>query len=145
MTNLDIFLIDYEICNVNTNWWLEIADIFLKPGLRVKASFDKYQDNILENLSAYGKDLEIRDGKSLIELEGILSNEMINDFKASYKVKKGGGIDCYSPFISLEIGDNCCSAHNRRELYLTGLSEVELGDVLNVLNPLREYFKIDIS
>ena len=53
--------------------------------------------------------------------------------------------DYYSPFISLEIGDNYCSAHNGRELYLTGLSEVELGDVLKVLNPLREYFKIDIS
>lgn len=83
--------------------------------------------------------------KNQIYFEGILNREMIKDFKESYKVKNDDGMDYYSPFISLEIGDNYCSAHSGRELYLTGLSEVELGDVLKVLNPLREYFKIDIS
>ena len=145
MANLDIFLIDYEVVKENPNWWLEIIEIFLKPGLKFKASFEKEQNNILELLTAYGNDLKISDEKNLIYFEGIINTEMIRDFKAFYKVKNGDGIDCYSPSISLEIGDNYCSAHYGREVYLTSLSEVELGDVLKVLNPLRESFKIDIS
>lgn len=145
MTNLDIFLIDYEVVKVNPNWWLEIIEIFLKPGLKFKASFEKEQNNILELLTAYGNDLKISDEKNLIRVEGITNKEMIRDFKASYKVKNSDDIDYYSPFISFEIGDNYCSAHYGREVYLTGLSEVKLGDVLKVLNPLRESFKIDIS
>ncbi len=43
MTNLDLFLIDYEIFRENPNWWLEIIDIFLKPGLRFRASFESDQ------------------------------------------------------------------------------------------------------
>lgn len=145
MTNLDIFLIDYEVVKVNPNWWLEIIEIFLKPGLKFKASFEKEQNNILELLTAYGNDLKISDEKNPIRVEGITNKEMIRDFKASYKVKNSDDIDYYSPFISFENGDNYCSAHYGREVYLTGLSEVKLGDVLKVLNPLRESFKIDIS
>lgn len=145
MTNLDIFLIDYEIVKVNPKWWLEIIEIFLKPGLKFKASFEKEQNNILELLTAYRNDLKISDEKNLIRVEGLTNKEMIRDFKASYKVKNSDDIDYYSPFISFEIGENYCSAHYGREVYLTNLSEVELGDVLKVLNPLRESFKIDIS
>lgn len=145
MTDLDIFLIDYEIVKVNPNWWLDILEIFLKPGLRFKASFEKEQNNILELLTAYGNDLKISDEKNLIYLKGIINTEMIRDFKASYKVKNSEDIDYYSPFISFEIGENYCSAHYGREVYLTNLSEVELGEVLKVINPLRESFKIDIS
>lgn len=145
MANLDIFLIDYEVVKVNSNWWLEIIEIFLKPGLKFKASFEKDHTRILENLSTYGSDLNISIEKYLTKVEGIINREMIRNFKASYKVKNSDDIDYYSPFISFEIGDNYCSAHYGREVYLTGLSEVKLGDVLKVLNPLREYFKIDIS
>lgn len=145
MANLDIFLIDYEVVKVNPNWWLEIIEIFLKPGLKFKASFEKEQNNILELLTAYGNDFKISDEKNPIRVEGITNKEMIRDFKASYKVKNSEDIDYYSPFISFEIGENYCSAHYGREVYLTNLSEVELGDVLKVLNPLRESFKIDIS
>lgn len=145
MANLDIFLIDYEIYKANPNWWLEIIEIFLIPGLKFKESFEKEQNNILELLTEYGNDLKISDEKNLIYLEGIINTEMIRDFKASYKVKEGDGIDYYNPFFSLEIGENYCSAHYGREVYLANLSEVELGDVWKVLNPLREFFKIDIS
>ena len=145
MTDLDIFLIDYEIVKVNPNWWLDILEIFLKPGLKFKASFEKEQNNILELLTAYGNDFKISDEKNPIRVEGITNKEMIRDFKASYKVKNSEDIDYYSPFISFEIGENYCSAHYGREVYLTSLSEVKLGDVLKVLNPLRESFKIDIS
>lgn len=145
MANLDIFLIDYEVVKSNPNWWLEIIEIFLKPGLKFKASFEKEQNNILELLTACGNDLKISDEKNLIRVEGIINKEIIRDFKASYKVKNSDDIDYYSPFISFEIGENYCSAHYGREVYLTNLSEVELGDVLKVLNPLRESFKIDIS
>lgn len=145
MANLDIFLIDYEVVKENPSWWLEIIEIFLKPGLKFKASFEKEQNNILELLTAYGNDFKISDEKNLIRVEGIINKEIIRDFKASYKVKNSDGIDYYSPFISFEIGENYCSAHYGREVYLTNLSEVKLGDVLKVLNPLRESFKIDIS
>lgn len=145
MVNLDIFLIDYEIVKANPKWWLEIIEIFLKPGLKFKASFEKEQNNILQKVRDYGNDLIIIIEKNLIYLEGIINTVMIRDFKASYKVKNSEDIDYYSPFISFEIGEIYCSAHYGRELYLIGLSEVELGDVLKVLNPLREYFKIDIS
>ena len=47
MTNLDLFLIDYDIYRVNPNWWLEITDIFLKPGLRFRVSFESDQSDIL--------------------------------------------------------------------------------------------------
>lgn len=145
MTNLDIFLIDYEVVKVNPNWWLDILEIFLKPGLKFKSGFEKDYTNIWEKLSAYGSDFKISDEKNLIRVEGITNKEMIRDFKESYKVKNFDDIDYYSPFISFEIGENYCSAHYGRELYLTSLSEVKLGDVLKVLNPLRESFKIDIS
>ena len=145
MVKLDIFLIDYEIVKANHKWWLDILEIFLKPGLRVKASIDRNQTDILEKLSTYYNDLKIAKEKNQIYFEGILNREMIKDFKESYKVKNDDGMDYYSPFIRLEIGDNYCSAHYGREVYLTNLSEVELGDVLKVLNPLRESFKIDIS
>ena len=145
MVNLDIFLIDYEIVKANHNWWLDILEIFLKPGLKFKAGFEKDHTNIWEKLSAYGSDFKISDEKNLIRVEGITNKEMIRDFKESYKVKNFDDIDYYSPFISFEIGENYCSAHYGRELYLTSLSEVKLGDVLKVLNPLRESFKIDIS
>ncbi len=145
MVNLDIFLIDYEIVKANPKWWLDILEIFLKPGLRVKASIDRNQTDILEKLSTYYNDLKIAKEKNQIYFEGILNREMIRDFKASYEVKNSEDIDYYSPFISFEIGENYCSAHYGREVYLTGLSEVKLGDILKVINPLREFFKIDIS
>lgn len=59
MVNLDIFLIDYEIVKANPKWWLDILEIFLKPGLRVKASIDRNQTDILEKLSTYYNDLKI--------------------------------------------------------------------------------------
>lgn len=59
MLKLDIFLIDYEIFRANPNWWLEITDIFLKPGLRFRASFERDKTNILENFFDYGCKLEI--------------------------------------------------------------------------------------
>ena len=99
----------------------------------------------MELLTAYGNDLKISDEKNLLRVEGITNKEMIRDFKAIYKVTNGGGIDYYSPFFTLEIGKNYFSAHYGSEVYLTSLSEVELGDVLKDLNPLRESFKIDIS
>lgn len=145
MANLDIFLIDYEIYKANPNWWLEIIEIFLKPGTKFKLSLEQEQKNILQKLTAYGNELKISEEKNLIRVEGIINKEMIRDFKASYKVKNSDDIDYYSPFISFKIGENYCSAHYGREVYLTSLSEVELGDVLKVLNPLMESFKIDIS
>lgn len=75
MTNLDIFLIDYEIYKANPNWWLEIIEIFLKPGLRFKASFEKEQNNILELLTAYGNDLKISDENNLLRVEGITNKK----------------------------------------------------------------------
>lgn len=145
MSNLDIFLIDYEIYKKNPNWWLEIIEIFLKPGIKFKLSLEKEQKNILQKIRTYGNDLKISYEKNLIYLEGILNREMIKDFEVSYKVVNCGDIDYYSRFFTLEIGKNYFSAHKGSELYLTNLSEVELGDVLKVLNPLRESFKIDIS
>ena len=145
MSNLDIFLIDYEIYKKNPNWWLEIIEIFLKPGIKFKLSLEKEQKNILQKIRTYGNDLKISYEKNLIYLEGILNREMIKDFEVSYKVVNCGDIDYYSRFFTLEIGKNYFSAHYGREVYLTSLSEVELGDVLKVLNPLRESFKIDIS
>lgn len=145
MTNLDIFLIDYEIYKANPNWWLDITEIFLKPGLIFKASFNNEHTNILEKISAYGSDLSISFEKNVLGVEGIINEEMIRDFKASYKVKNGDGIDYYSPFISLEIGENYCSAHNGSELYLTNLCEDELKKIYKIINHLDQYFKIDIS
>lgn len=49
MANLDIFLIDYEIYKKNSNWWLEIIEIFLKPGIKFKLSLEKERKNILQN------------------------------------------------------------------------------------------------
>lgn len=125
MTNLDIFLIDYEIYKSNPNWWLEIIEIFLKPGLSFIASFGKDHTNILEKLNAYGSDFKISDEKNFIRVEGILNKEKIRYFKESYKVLSGCDIDYYSPIISLEIADNFCSAHSGSELYLTDLSDDE--------------------
>ena len=129
MANLDIFLIDYEIYKANLNWWLEIIEIFLKPGTKFKLSLEQEQNNILKKITAYGNELKISEEKNLIRVEGIINKEMIRDFKAFYKVKNSDDIDYYSPFISFEIGENYCSAHYGREVYLANLSEVELGDV----------------
>lgn len=145
MANLDIFLIDYEIYKANPNWWLEIIEIFLKPGLKFKLSLEKGQTNILEKFSTYDSDSEISIGKNLIFLEGILNGEIIKDFKASYKVVNVGGIDYYSPFYSLEIVENYCSAHYGREIYLTRLVDEDFSKVIKVVRPLNEYLKIDVS
>lgn len=126
MVNLDIFLLDYEIDKANPKWWLEIIETFLKPGLKFKLSLEKEQNNILEKFTNYDKVLKITIEKNLIYLEGILNSKMINDFKASYKVIDDGGTDYYSPFISLEIADNFCSAHQGSEIYLSGLNDDEL-------------------
>lgn len=144
MANLDIFLIDYEIYKANPKWWLEIFDIFLKSGLRFKASFERNRTYILDILSNYDNDLKITIEKNIIYLEGIFNRKMINYFKANYKVVNGVGIDYYSPFLTLEIGKNYCSAHYGNELYLTDLSMDEFDKAMKIINPLREYFKIDI-
>ena len=99
----------------------------------------------MQKIRTYGNDLKISYEKNLIYLEGIINTEMIKDIDVSYKVVNCGDIDYFSRFFTLEIGKNYFSAHYGREVYLTSLSEVELGDVLKVLNPLRESFKIDIS
>lgn len=145
MTNLDIFLIDYEIFKANPNWWLEITDIFLKPGIKFKLSLEKEDNNILEKFFKYYNDFEINTEKYLINVEGIINDEMIRDFKASYKLKNSDGIDYYSPFISLEIGENYCSAHNGSELYLTNISEDDLEKNYKIINPLDKYLKVYIS
>lgn len=145
MTNLDIFLIDYEIYKANPNWWLEIIEIFLKPGLRFKASFEKEQNNILELLTAYGNDLKISDENNLLRVECITNKEMIRDFKAIYKVVNGGGIDHYSPFNGIEIGEDYSSAHHGSELYLSNLSDDELEKIYKIINSLDQYLKFDIS
>lgn len=68
MTNLDIFLIDYEIYKANPNWWLEIIEIFLKPGIKFKASFEKEQVNMLEKITSYENNLKISDEKNLLRV-----------------------------------------------------------------------------
>ena len=123
MTNLDIFLIDYDIYRVNPNWWLEITDIFLKPGLRFRASFERDQINLLEKFFDYGCKLEISYEKYLTNVDCLISKEMIRDFKANYKVKLGDDIDYYSPFFTLEIGYQYCSARHGSEIYLTDLND----------------------
>lgn len=145
MANLDIFLIDYEIYKKNPNWRLEIIEIFLKPGIKFKLSLDKEQKNILQKLTANVNDLKIIYEKNLIYLEGIINTEMIKDFESSYKIVNGGGIDYYSPFMSLEIGENYSSAHKGSEIYLTNLREDELEKIYDITNPLNQYLKIDIS
>ena len=145
MTNLDIFLIDYDIYRVNPNWWLEITDIFLKLGLRLRAGFESYQSNILESLSFYDSKLEINYEKYLTNVDCLISKEMIRDFKANYKVKLGDDMDYYSPFFTLEIGHQYCSAHHGSEIYLTDLNDDELKKVLELVKPLKKYLKIDVS
>ena len=145
MTNLDIFLIDYEIYKANPNWWLDITEIFLKPGLIFKASFNNEHTNILEKISAYGSDLSISFEKNVLGVEGITNKKMIRDFKAIYKVVSGGGIDYYSPFNGIEIGEGYSSAHHGSELYLSNLSEDELEKIYKIINPLDQYLKFDIS
>lgn len=145
MTNLDIFLIDYEIYKANSNWWMEITEIFLKPGLSFKASFEKEQNNILDKLSTYDSDFKIGIEKDFIYLEGIINTEMIRDFKESYEVVSVGDMDYYSPYISIEIGEYYSSAHHGSEIYLTKLSEDELKKVYKIINPLDQYLKVDIS
>lgn len=145
MVNLDIFLLDYEIDKANPKWWLEIIETFLKPGLKFKLSLEKEQNNILEKFTNYDKVLKITIEKNLIYLEGILNSKMINDFKASYKVIDDGGTDYYSPFISLEIADNFCSAHHGSEIYLSVLNDDELKNVFELVKPLKKYLKIGFS
>lgn len=145
MTNLDIFLIDYDIYRINPNWWLEITDNFLKPGLRLRASFESDQSDILESLSFYDSELKINREKYLTNVDCLISKEMIRDFKKNYKVKLGDDIDYYSPFFTLEIGHQYCSAHHGREIYLTDLNDCELKKVLEIVKPLKKYLKIDFS
>ncbi len=141
----DIFLIDYEIYKANPNWWLEIIEIFLKPGIKFKASFEKEQVNMLEKITSYENNLKISDEKNLLRVEGITNKKMIRDFKAIYKVVSGGGIDYYSPFNGIEIGEGYSSAHHGSELYLSNLSEDELEKIYKIINPLDQYLKFDIS
>ena len=145
MANLDIFLIDYEIYKANLNWWLEIIEIFLKPGLKFRLSLEQEQQNILEKIYKYNNDFQINTEKCLIIVEGIINKEMIGEFKASYEVVNGGDIDYYSPFISFEIGGHYSSAHYGSELYLTKLSEDEFKKIYKIINPLAQYLKVDIS
>lgn len=98
MTNLDIFLIDYEIYKANPNWWMEIIKIFLKAGLRFRASFNKEDRNILKKLSTYDSELKISVEKHLILVEGIINKEIIRDFMENYKVISKDDIDYYGPF-----------------------------------------------
>lgn len=143
MTNLDIFLIDYEIYKANPNWWMEIIEIFLKAGLRFRASFNKEDRNILEKLSTYESELKISVEKHLILVERIINKEIIRDFMENYKVISKDDIDYYGPFYSMEIGDNYTSAHHGSELYLTNLSDYDLKKVLEIVNPLKNHLKID--
>ena len=145
MANLDIFLIDYKIYKANPNWWLEIIEIFLKPGIKFKASFEKEQVNMLEKITSYENNLKISDEKNLLRVEGITNKKMIRDFKAIYKVVSGGGIDYYSPFNGIEIGEGYSSAHHGSELYLSNLSEDELKKIYKIINQLDQYLKFDIS
>ena len=145
MTNLDLFLIDYEIYKANPNWWLEITDIFLKPGLRLRASFERDQTNLLEKFFDYGCKLEISNEKYLTNVDAVISKEMIRDFKKNYKVKLGDDMDYYSPFFTLEIGHQYCSSHHGREIYLTDLNDDDLKKILEIVKPLKKYFRIDFS
>lgn len=126
MTNLDLFLIDYDIYRKNSNWWLELTDIFLNPGLRFRASFERDQTNILEKFFDYGCKLEISYEKNLTNVDCLISKEMIRNFMENYKVMLGYDIDYYSPFFTLEIGYQYCSARHGSDIYLTDLNNDEL-------------------
>lgn len=70
---------------------------------------------------------------------------MIRNFMENYKVMLGDYIDYYSPFFTLEIGHQYCSARHGSEIYLTDLNDDGLKKVLEIVNPLKKYLKIDLN
>lgn len=142
MTNLDIFVIDYELSNINPNWWIDIIKIFLKVDENFKASCDK------RYISNFDKDLinsnsfEIHLENNLIEVSGKLSKEMILNFYTNYKPYLNKNIDIYCVFYSLKIGNNYCSAHNGSQIYLTNLSNEVLDKVEKIILPLSDFLQI---
>lgn len=142
MTNLDIFVIDYELSSINPSWWIEITKLFLKVGENFKVSCDE------KNMSYFNKDLvksdslEINLENNLIEVSGKLSEQMILNFQKKYRPCFNKDIYLYCEFYSLKIGKSFCSAHHGSQIYLTNLSNEILGKVEKIILPLSDFLQI---
>lgn len=86
MIDLDIFLIDYEISNINSNWWLEILNIFLKAGEKFIVMDFNNDNSFLEKVLDYSKNAEIKIQNNFVEVSGVLTEKMIKDFNEDYKL-----------------------------------------------------------
>lgn len=142
MTNLDIFVIDYELSNINPNWWIEITNLFLKVGENFKATLNEKYISYFNKDLVSSDSLEIHLENNLIEVSGNLSEQMILNFYKNYRPYFNKDIDLYCEFYSLKIGKNYCSAHHGSQIYLTNLSNEVLGKVEKIILPLSDFLQI---
>ena len=142
MTNLDIFVIDYELSSINPNWWIEITKLFLKVGENFKATLDEKYISYFNKDLVKSDSLEINLENNLIEVSGKLSEQMILKFYKNYRPRFNKDIDLYCEFYSLKIGKSFCSAHHGSQIYLTNLSNEVLGKVEKIILPLSDFLQI---
>ena len=93
----------------------------------------------------YDSKLKFNREKYLTNVDCLISKQMIRYFMENYKVRSGDDIAYYSPFFTLEIGHQYCSAHQGSEIYLSGLNDDELKNIFEIVKPLKKYLKFDFS
>lgn len=142
MTNLDIFVIDYELSSINPNWWIEITKLFLKVGENFKATLDEKYISYFNKDLVKSDSLEINLENNLIEVSGKLSEQMILNFYKNYRPCSNKDIDLCCEFYSLKIGKSFCSAHHGSQIYLTNLSNEVLCKVEKIILPLSDFLQI---
>lgn len=142
MYGMSIYLIDRSIHDIDTDWWKKITAKFLKPSEDFEIRCWKEETDTIEHALHYGTlNLENSNQEYETSIKGTLTKNMVHDILSAPKPQDD---EMMTEFFTINVEPRFCSAHNGMELHLFDLSEEELAEIKEILQPVWDYFSVDI-
>ena len=137
MKTISIELTDYNIYEVNTQWWKQIMSLFLKPGRDFEIRHWREEDKIVKKGSAYGIASDADSTEFEVSIKGTLTSSAVNDIlniAASPSDRK------MTEFFTIIVCGAVSSSHYGKQLYVFNPSEELCRQLYTILEPIKEYF-----
>ena len=138
MQRIFIELIDYNIRNINADWWKQLMGLFLKPGESFEIRCWREESDLIRQALAYGSKSEARSSGFEVSVTGVLTEQTIRDI---LDAKPPAGEDRMTRFFTV-ASSRIWSAHYGKQLIISSASETELRKAGAVLSPIRNCFSI---
>lgn len=147
--HIEIYIIDYNILEINNNWWKNLLFLFLEKETSFYISHWAKDKDTIKKALGFGKLYKESSWESFL----VCSNckdfvSYINSFKPYYDLEEA----ClkYSDFFTIniqpieinkeQINFRFSSSHYGTEVYISYLNKDEVEKIKNIILPIKDYF-----